>query len=222
MSGDVFPPMNLPDDGKGQSAVPWGRSVQSRIVTNEGAIQSLSQALGGQNRNSASSIQTLGNQVRDLVGRTSYSLSGNSFQTWTTTQPDDYPFGSVLTFTLNEARIVSIEFLVDVTAGVNINNTSSSAGARVYTSVFVDSVPYFPTTFNQVSADVNGGTGRATSQGATSSGTPSARVLIPLSAGTHTVQGSLRQRRVTVSGSGNGSISVDGYQIFVDVLQPVT
>lgn len=214
---DVFPRRNLPDD-----AEPWGREHDNRVLSLENTVDTIKNSLLGQNRNNASSVQVLADQVRDLVGRTSYSLSGNSFQTWTTTQTDDYPFGSVLTFTLNQARIVSIEFLVDVSAGVNINNTSSSAGARVYTSVFVDSVPRFPTTFNQVSADVNGGTGRATSQGANSSGTPSARVLIPLSAGTHTVQGSLRQRRVTVSGSGNGIISVDGYQLFVDVLQPVT
>jgi hypothetical protein len=161
-------------------------------------------------------------QVRsDLVGRVSYFLQGNSFQSWTTTQADDYPFGSVLTFTLEQPRAVSFQFLADVGAAATISNTSSSAGARIYTSLIVDSIPRYPTTSNMVSANVNGGAGRATAQGASTSATASARLLLELPAGEHTVQGCLRQRRVDVSGAGAGNINVDGYQLFVDVLQTV-
>lgn len=162
-----------------------------------------------------------GQVLSDLVGRVSYFVQGNSFQSWTATQPDDYPFGSVIEFTLEQQRAVSFQFLADVGAAATISNTTSSAGARIYTSLIVDDVARYPSTSNMVSASVAGGAGRATAQGVSTSATANARLLLTLPAGTHKVQGCLRQRRVDVSGAGAGNINVDGYQLFVDVLQTV-
>lgn len=56
---DVFPRRNLPDD-----ADPWGRAHDDRVLSLETSIEVLNQSLLGQNRNSASSLETLADQVR--------------------------------------------------------------------------------------------------------------------------------------------------------------
>ena len=58
---DVFPPWNAPD-----LMVPWSRAVQDRIVAAEGQISVLQQSVSGQNRNSASSLGSLADQIRNI------------------------------------------------------------------------------------------------------------------------------------------------------------
>ena len=58
---DVFPPWNAPD-----LMVPWSRAVQHRIVAAEEQISVLQQSVSGQNRNSASSLGSLADQIRNI------------------------------------------------------------------------------------------------------------------------------------------------------------
>lgn len=58
---DVFPPMNLPYE-----ATEWGRTVQDRIVDLENTALGSNEALSGQNRTSAASLQVLARQLSDL------------------------------------------------------------------------------------------------------------------------------------------------------------
>ena len=58
---DVFPPWNAPD-----LMVPWSRAVQDRIVAAEEQISVLQQSVSGQNRNSASSLGSLADQIRNI------------------------------------------------------------------------------------------------------------------------------------------------------------
>ena len=58
---DVFPPWNAPD-----LMVPWSRAVQGRIVAAEEQISVLQQSVSGQNRNSASSLGSLADQIRNI------------------------------------------------------------------------------------------------------------------------------------------------------------
>lgn len=56
---DVFPRRNLPEE-----AEQWGRAHDDRVVSLEQQVEILGQSLSGQNRNAASSIETLADQVR--------------------------------------------------------------------------------------------------------------------------------------------------------------
>lgn len=56
---DVFPRRNLPVD-----AEDWGRAHDNRVISLEEQVEILGQSLRGQNRNSASSIETLADQVQ--------------------------------------------------------------------------------------------------------------------------------------------------------------
>ena len=58
---DVFPPWNAPD-----LMVPWSRAVQDRIIAAEEQISVLQQSVSGQNRNSASSLGSLADQIRNI------------------------------------------------------------------------------------------------------------------------------------------------------------
>ena len=58
---DVFPPWNAPD-----LMVPWSRAVQDRIIAVEEQISVLQQSVSGQNRNSASSLGSLADQIRNI------------------------------------------------------------------------------------------------------------------------------------------------------------
>jgi hypothetical protein len=59
---DVFPRRNLPP-----LAEQWGREVENRVVSSEGAIESLQQGLSGQNRNTASSLAVIAQQIQGLA-----------------------------------------------------------------------------------------------------------------------------------------------------------
>lgn len=58
---DIFPPWNAPD-----LMVPWSRAVQDRIIAAEEQISVLQQSVSGQNRNSASSLGSLADQIRNI------------------------------------------------------------------------------------------------------------------------------------------------------------
>lgn len=58
MANDVFPRRNLPDE-----AEMWGREHDKRVVAIEDQIIAVKQSLTGQNRNTASSLSVLGNQI---------------------------------------------------------------------------------------------------------------------------------------------------------------
>lgn len=59
---DVFPRRNL---GAGEE---WGREIESRVVSTERALGSLSQTVQGGNRTGASSLGDLGRQLQELEG----------------------------------------------------------------------------------------------------------------------------------------------------------
>lgn len=58
---DVFPRRDLPGKADG-----WGRVLETRTVSNEESIQALQQGLAGQNRNTASSLAVIAQQIQAL------------------------------------------------------------------------------------------------------------------------------------------------------------
>ena len=60
--GDVFPRRNLPGE-----AEQWGRTVETGVTEAQTQLSALSQELAGQNRNTASSLALLADQVRNLA-----------------------------------------------------------------------------------------------------------------------------------------------------------
>lgn len=207
MSDDVFPPMNLPDDGKGQSAVPWGRAVQDRVVTVEGRVESISQALGGQNRSTASSIQTLGDQVRDLVGRESYVASEPSLIFRLPNSLVATPWGPFLSLTLTEPRIVSLQFIV----GTFFQAGGTAALTYTRGALFVNNA--------QLSSASQTESGMSGMSGLTPGGygTLNCRAILPLPAGTHTIRGGYVDTQVIGASSW---MELRSPSVFADVLQP--
>lgn len=215
---DVFPPMNLPDDGKGQSAVPWGRSVQSRLEGVEGSVERLTQSLGGQNRNNASSIQTLSQQINDLSGRVGYSTDSTLTQTWTSDQPVNVAWGPVLTFTLTEARVVSIQFSVLGRALATAQSTTSAAFATLRAMVFVDGAGVGGSR-GEIATNV--GIAPTSYRSSDLTNTLVSRSLVTLPAGNHAVQGGFAARYAnTISSPASAQITASNPAIFLDILQP--
>lgn len=58
---DVFPPSNLSD-----LSIPWGRAHDTRLVAAEEKLEILGQGVSGQNRNTASSLASLGDTILSL------------------------------------------------------------------------------------------------------------------------------------------------------------
>lgn len=58
---DVFPRRNLPDD-----ASQWGRAVEKRTEDTEAGVVAVQQSLQSLNRNTASSLETLANQIQEI------------------------------------------------------------------------------------------------------------------------------------------------------------
>lgn len=58
---DVFPRRNLPDD-----ASQWGRAVEKRTEDTEAGVVAVRQSLQSLNRNTASSLETLANQIQEI------------------------------------------------------------------------------------------------------------------------------------------------------------
>lgn len=211
---DVFPRRNLPIE-----AEPWGRAHDERVIALEDGVTRLGQSLSGQNRNSASSIQTLADQVKDLVGRVSYNTSSADSQTWTTPS-GPYTWGPGLSFTLTEPRVVSLEFSVSGMVYTLASNATSSAVAHLKGAIFLNG-SMIPGAQGEMGTNVGvlPNTGRAS----TYSGTLTARSLVSLTAGTYTVQGGFSTRNAELNGSppsGSVTVSATSPFIFVDVLQP--
>lgn len=218
MNGDVFPPMNLPDDGKGQSAVPWGRAVQDRVVTVEGRVEALSQALGGQNRSNASSIQNLAQQISDLSGRVGYSTDSTLTQTWTSDQPTDSPWGPVLNFDLTEPRVISIQFSVLGRVLTVAQSTSSAAFATLRAMIFVNGSGVGGSR-GEIATNV--GIAPTSYRASDLTNTLVSRVLVSLPAGSHVIQGGFAARYANTIGSpASAQITASNPAIFLDVLQP--
>lgn len=212
---DVFPRRNLPED-----AEQWGRAHDERVMSLESQIQVLSQSLSGQNRNSASSIQTLSNQVKDLAGREAYNTSSGESQTWTTPLVTPFTFGPTLSLTLTQARVISIQSFVSATVYTLATNASSSAFAYLKGAIFLNG-SVITSAAGEMGTNVGilPNTGRAS----TYNGTILSRALITLPAGTYTIQGGFSERNAQVSGSpasGNAYVSASNPALFIDVLQP--
>lgn len=210
---DVFPRRNLPEE-----AEPWGRAHDQRVLALEDGFTRLGQSLSGQNRNSASSIQTLADQVKDLVGRVGYSALSADSLTWATPTTTPYTFGPSLTFTLSGPRVVSIQTSVTGVASVLATNATTSAFAMLRGAIFVNG-SVVAGSRGEVSTNV--GALPNTGRGNYSGGSVISRSLVPLPAGTHTVQGGFFMRNAEVIGtSGSASVTASDPSIFVDVLQP--
>lgn len=208
---DVFPRRNLPP-----LAEQWGREVENRVVSSEGSIESLQQSLSGQNRNTASSLSVLARQVSDLLGRVSHSLSSSDSQSWTSSQPNNQPWGPVLDFTLTEARTVSVTFMVEGQARISALGGVASGSSRIAPTLFVNGSRVGPTQPGVI-VDLPGTTGASTDISAPLQ----ARALLTLPAGLHSLQGGFQFRTVTAtSGTAVGLTASRGPQLYVDVLQP--
>lgn len=166
----------------------------------------------------------------DLAGREShFQREPDLFQSWTR---DDStggftqfgtPLGSILSFTLQEARLVRIVVTMSLSASFTANSTTRSGSAGIGATTIIDDV-YGATAdeVDQIFADVSAGDPITRRDAASTR----ARVerYIELPAGSHTVQAALNTVQVNASGTGawNAYITVAAPVIAVDVLQPVT
>lgn len=115
---DIFPRRNLPGP-----AEQWGRTVENRIRKAEVTLETLDQFSQSANRNTASSLSTLGAQILDLSGRTSQFQTGTDLLTFTA--PSTYGrtvIGPLLTVTPPG----EVSRLVRIRASVFINNNAYS------------------------------------------------------------------------------------------------
>lgn len=208
---DVFPRRNLPDE-----AEPWGREHDKRVIALETGLDSLQKGLQGQNRNTASSLASLGDQIRDLTGRVSYSNTSTDSQSWTTTQANNQPWGPSLSFTLTESRTVSLTFVVAGTARIAALGGVASGYSSLVPTLFLDGSIIGPVQPG-LNVVLPGTSGASAELGAPIQG----RVLATLPSGTHIFQGGFQFRQIVVtSGSGTGIISAANPQLYVEVLQP--
>lgn len=225
---DVFPPRNLPP-----LADPWGRAHDNRVRQLERTMETLQQLLQGQNRNSAATSATIGeqlgtlfNQIEDLRGRVSYSETDPALsQTWTSSQPDNEPWGPSLTFTLDMPRVVSVEFSVSGLANGGAWNKQTTTTVRALGAVFVnDEIAQGPA--GQVYVNLESNPEERDFRTGQAQNLISASALVSLPAGTHTVRGGFAFRHVwvfsgPVTAEGYGVIVVSNPTISVNVLQPV-
>lgn len=211
---DVFPRRNLP-----VPAEQWGREVERRVVSSEMGIEVLQQGLSGQNRNTASSLAVLSDQVNDLLGRLSYYESGTQSDSWTSTQPDFQPFGPVLGFTLSEPRVVSLSFLVSGTARIGSFGGFGSGYSSIVPELFLNGMRVGPTQPG-LTVVLPGGDAVRSSEVTSAL---QARIIMSVGAGYHEFQGGFRVRQVIqTSGSGVvGFISTQNPQLYVDVAQQI-
>lgn len=223
---DVFPRRNLPDDGKGHSAEPWGREVEKRIVGAESSLETLQQSFSGQNRNTASSLgdlatqaSNLARQVQDLTGRVSYSTSNPSLsQQWTNQLLTPYTWGPSLSFTLSEPRVVSFQFIVNGTVYAGASATTTAAFAYLQGTLFVDGSEVSNSFKGAIGTNI--GTQPNTNRASMYQGMLVARAIVSLGAGNHTFQGGFNQRNAEViGGAGNAYVTAEAPALFVDVLQ---
>ena len=211
---DVFPPRDLPG-----RADDWGRKVQDRIVGVEEKAAAALQMAANMGRGQSGTNNTLSRQLRDLVGRESYSaLDPAASLTWGTTSAA-VAFGPTLTFTLSEPRVVSVTS--NMVAGISgFADNGNSITITTYTALLIDSVARTDVAYGALSGGVSP-SGIANGS-FNNTAAIQARGLVTLDAGTHTVQGYISTRTVATTGAGykTGFASVDRPSIFVDVLQP--
>lgn len=215
---DIFPRRNLPNN-----AEPWGREHDKRVILLEEGQEALSQSLRGQNRNTASSLQSISRQVnglselvKDISGRVSYSTTATTSNSWTTTQTNNQPWGPTRSFTLDESRTVSLTFIVAGTARIAALGGVASGYSSLVPTLFLDGSIVGPVQPG-LNVVLPGTSGASAELGAPIQG----RALLNLSAGTHTFQGGFQFRQVVItSGSGTGIITASNPQLYVDVLQP--
>lgn len=205
---DVFPRRNLPDD-----AEPWGREHDNRVLSLENTVGTIKTSLLGQNRNNASSIQVLADQVRDLVGRESYSALDPELIFRLPNTLSATPWGPSLSFTLAQPRVVSLMF----TVGTSYQAAGSASLSYTRGALFIDNARYV-----RASRTESGVSGNATVLSGGDS-TLICRAVVPLPAGRHTVQGGYMDTQVIgTSGPSFSYMDLRGPSVFADVLQPVT
>lgn len=216
---DVFPRRNLPP-----LAEQWGREVENRVVSSEGAIESLQQGLSGQNRNTASSLAVIAQQIQsiqdaqaDLLGRVSYYTSSTDTGSWTSTQANNQAFGPTLSFTLSEPRAVTLSFLISGTARIASLGGAGSGYASIVPTLFLNG-SLVGASQPGLTVGLPGGTEVRSSEVSTPL---QARTTVNLEAGAHNFQGGFRFRQVVqTSGSGVvGFVSTQDPQLYVDVAQ---
>lgn len=213
--GDVFPPRDLP--GRSED---WGRKVESRIEQQEVATSVLSGSLDGLNRNTASSLQVLGGQVRDLGGRETYSafdpLASNG---WTATQPTNAGFGPTITVTLTEPRVVSLVYIVNITAIADCRVANTAVQSWMRSAVFVNGTAA-DSTKSLVQAYARTLTGIPQAPYSTLYTALQERAVVNLDVGTYTFQGGFSERVIALGSPTNvASGSCSAPSLFVDVLQ---
>lgn len=101
---DVFPRRNLPPDAEN-----WGREFERRTVDTEKEVKSLDQSLQGLNRSTASSLQTLARQIKQIpitdvagIRRDGFAV-GSSFATLTSLDIESKPNRTASIFFTAEA-----------------------------------------------------------------------------------------------------------------------
>jgi hypothetical protein len=153
--------------------------------------------------------------VTDLQGRTSFAAPGTDSDSWTSTQAADYAFGPALNLTLDRARVVSVSYQVNVEATV-WTGSGSSARAFIGAGIKIDGA-------NPVGGQSSGGYGcyqNASAESAGALGSATARCIVTLAAGTHTIRGVLSERKAEAAGDGFAAVFAYSPYLIVDVMQP--
>lgn len=167
-------------------------------------------------------IAVLQDQVRDLVGRVIMSATGTDPSTdWTTTQPDDEPWGETLNVELVESRRVFVDFSVYTEIAAQRTSKPAIVITGLSLGLIVDGSPV---AVNDAAYMVNaigtGVAGESTVDGSVWAGYARVAFALDLQPGPHTIQGSLASRTITVGlGTGSGYIRAAGSSIRVDVAQ---
>lgn len=107
---DVFPRRNLPP-----LAEQWGREVENRVVSTESAIEALQQGLSGQNRNAASSLSVIAQQL-DAIQQTQAELANQQDQILATTN-------FLLTQTVSDSKTTLSQEITSGTGWMGFNST---------------------------------------------------------------------------------------------------
>lgn len=133
---DVFPRRNLPGE-----AEQWGRDVEGRIQSADAALESIQQSLQGQNRNIASSLSVIAEQLRsiqevqeEILAQATYTNEDEGVDILLgagTAVPADLGYFAPVYFTLNDARRVRVETSAYFASSlVNYGDTAIDSGFR--------------------------------------------------------------------------------------------
>lgn len=160
-----------------------------------------------------------GQVLRDLVGRVGYAVDGTgTTATWAALQPNNTPWGPTLSITLEETRVVSIQFALRGEAYGAATATTTNVIVAMRGMLFVNDAGVGGAR-GEVGVSIPSGTYSAF-RSDYSIGTLICRALVTLPPGTHIVQGGFAFRNVEIlGGSGNGTLTASDPNIFVDVLQ---